>query len=227
MKSSKILVVEDDASVRSLLMDVLTLSGFEVLCFESVEAIGSKINSFSPDLIVCDINLPGASGFDLLRSLRKNENQVPFIALTARNDKGDITEGLREGADDYISKPFGLEELVLRIKAVLRRSYGSEHSNKLQVGELILDYESHTVFINETQIDLSPTEFDLLNVLMQSANKVVRKQALMSEVWGFDFDTNTSVLDTYISYLRKKIPQNSNVKISTVRGVGFKIEATS
>lgn len=227
MENSKILVVEDDESVRNLLMDVLSISGFEVVCFASVEAIGSKMKSFNPDLVVCDINLPGVSGFDFLKSLRQKENQVPFIALTARTDKVDITQGLRDGADDYIVKPFGIEELVLRIKAVLRRSNNTGISSTISVGLLELNYESHTVIANGKLLDLSPTEFDLLQVLMQSANKVVRKQVLMSEVWGFDFETNTSVLDTYISYLRKKIPDDSNVRISTVRGVGFKIEVVA
>ncbi|MEN9692507.1 MAG: hypothetical protein RLZZ330_151 [Actinomycetota bacterium] len=224
MENTKILVIEDDESVRGLLLEVLTISGFNVKCFESVEAVGSKITDFNPALVLCDINLPGASGFDFLKTIRKSGNQIPFIALTARNDKLDITQGLREGADDYIVKPFGIEELVLRIKAVLRRSRNAILSNVIQVGNLVLDYESHEVKVLNTQIEFSRTEFDLLQTLMQNSSKVVRKQVLMSEVWGFDFETSTSVLDTYISYLRKKIPATANVKISTVRGVGFKIE---
>lgn len=226
MENSKILVVEDDESVRRLLSEVLTISGFNVECFESVEAVGTRFTEFNPDLVLCDINLPGSSGFDFLKSIRAGGNQKPFIALTARNDKLDITLGLREGADDYIVKPFGIEELVLRIKAVLRRTRKETQSNLIQVGNLVLDYESHVVKVHKNQIELSPTEFDLLQTLMQNASKVVRKQVLMSEVWGFDFETSTSVLDTYISYLRKKIPATANVKISTVRGVGFKIEVS-
>jgi two-component system OmpR family response regulator len=173
---------------------------------------------------VSDINLPGLSGFDFLKSLRKSGNQIPFIALTARNERMDVTEGLREGADDYVTKPFGLEELVLRIKAVLRRSGAISDNRTFMLGNVLLDYENHTVKCDEVELDISPTEFNLLQVLMENKDKVVRKQVLMREVWGFDFETNTSVLDTYISYLRKKLPDNSNVQIKTVRGVGFKIE---
>lgn len=224
MNNTKILVVEDDESLRNLLLDALGIAGFDVVAYPSVESVSSKISSIKPDLIVSDINLPGLSGFDLLKSLRKSGNQVPFIALTARNERLDVTEGLREGADDYITKPFGLEELVLRIKAVLRRAGNNMENQHFSIGNLVLDYEKHIVTCNGLELDISPTEFTLLQVLMENQNKVVRKQVLMREVWGFDFETNTSVLDTYISYLRKKIPSESDVQIKTVRGVGFKIE---
>jgi two-component system OmpR family response regulator len=225
MNNTKILVVEDDESLRNLLVDALGIAGFDVVAYPSVESVSSKIPSIKPDLIVSDINLPGLSGFDLLKSLRKSGNQVPFIALTARNERLDVTEGLREGADDYITKPFGLEELVLRIKAVLRRAGKNTENHLFSIGNLVLDYEKHTVTCNGVELEISPTEFTLLQVLMENQDKVVRKQVLMREVWGFDFETNTSVLDTYISYLRKKIPDDSHVQIKTVRGVGFKIEA--
>jgi two-component system OmpR family response regulator len=224
---TKILVVEDDESLRNLLLDALGIAGFDVVAYPSVESVVNKITAIKADLIVSDINLPGLSGFDLLKTLRKSGNQIPFIALTARNERLDVTEGLREGADDYITKPFGLEELVLRIKAVLRRAGKSTENQFYNLGNVVLDYERHTVTSNGDEIEISPTEFTLLQVLMENQDKVVRKQVLMREVWGFDFETNTSVLDTYISYLRKKLPEDSGVQIKTVRGVGFKIEAQS
>ena len=224
MKTTRILVIEDDESLRNLLKDALGIAGFEVIAYPSIEAIPNKANSLDADLVVSDINLPGLSGFDFLKSLRKSGNQIPFIALTARNERMDVTEGLREGADDYVTKPFGLEELVLRIKAVLRRSGAISENRTFMLGNVLLDYENHTGKCDEVELDISPTEFNLLQVLMENKDKVVRKQVLMREVWGFDFETNTSVLDTYISYLRKKLPDNSNVQIKTVRGVGFKIE---
>lgn len=227
MNQTRILVIEDDESLRNLLLDALSIAGFDVIAHASVEAVINKITTFKADLIVSDINLPGLSGFDLLKSLRKSGNEIPFIALTARNERLDVTEGLREGADDYITKPFGLEELVLRIKAVLRRAGKSGESRFYSLGKIVLDYDRHTVTSDGIELDISPTEFTLLQVLMENCEKVVRKQVLMREVWGFDFETNTSVLDTYISYLRKKLPESSGVQIKTVRGVGFKIEAHS
>lgn len=224
MSGQRILVVEDDESLRNLLVDALGIAGFEVIAFASVETVASKIPTIKPDLIVSDINLPGLSGFELLKSLRKTGNEIPFIALTARSEKLDINEGLREGADDYITKPFGLEELVLRIRAVLRRSGKSLENQLYSLGKLTLDYDKHIVICDGLELEISPTEFTLLQVLMENKNKVVRKQVLMREVWGFDFETNTSVLDTYISYLRKKIPSESLIQIKTIRGVGFKIE---
>lgn len=227
MFNAKILVIEDDESLSNLLLDALTIAGFEVVVASSVEQVAKRISAIKPDLIVSDINLSGVSGFDFLRTLRKSGNEIPFIALTARSEKLDVNEGLREGADDYITKPFGLEELVLRIKAVLRRSNHSQAHNSLTVGQLTLDYDKHLVASNGKELEVSPTEFTLLQVLMENKEKVVRKQVLMREVWGFDFETNTSVLDTYISYLRKKIPVESRVQIKTVRGVGFKVEEVS
>ncbi len=224
MSGQRILVVEDDESLRNLLVDALGIAGFEVIAFASVETVASKIPTIKPDLIVSDINLPGLSGFELLKSLRKTGNEIPFIALTARSEKLDINEGLREGADDYITKPFGLEELVLRIRAVLRRSGKSLENQLYSLGKLTLDYDKHIVICDGLELEISPTEFTLLQVLMENKDKVVRKQVLMREVWGFDFETNTSVLDTYISYLRKKIPSESLIQIKTIRGVGFKIE---
>jgi two-component system OmpR family response regulator len=225
VNNTKILVVEDDESLRNLLIDALGIAGFDVVAYPSVESVSNKISSIKPDLIVSDINLPGLSGFDFLKSLRKSGNQTPFIALTARNEKLDVTQGLRDGADDYITKPFGLEELVLRIKAVLRRAGKTTEIQVFTIGNLILDYERHIVSCDGDELEISPTEFTLLQVLMENQDKVVRKQVLMREVWGFDFETNTSVLDTYISYLRKKLPEKSQVQIKTIRGVGFKIEA--
>lgn len=227
MSEAKILVIEDDDSLRNLLIDALGIAGFSVVALPTAELASQKISKIKPDLVISDINLPGLSGFDLLKSLRKSGNEIPFIALTARNERLDITEGLREGADDYITKPFGLEELVLRIKAILRRSGKSNESNLFVIGKLMLDYDKHVVTCENIELDISPTEFKLLLVLMENHGKVVRKQVLMREVWGFDFETNTSVLDTYISYLRKKIPEKSEVAIKTVRGVGFKIEVVT
>ncbi len=154
MNRTKILVIEDDESLRNLLLDALGIAGFDVVAFSSVESVVNKITAIKADLIVSDINLPGLSGFDLLKNLRKTGNQIPFIALTARNERLDVTEGLREGADDYITKPFGLEELVLRIKAVLRRANKSADNQFYNIGNVVLDYERHTVTSNGGELEI-------------------------------------------------------------------------
>ena len=226
MKKVHVLVIEDDTSVQSLLADSLSLANFEVSVASSAEEGELKIKAARPDIVVSDINLPQLSGFDLLERLRAANNQIPFIALTARTDKMDVAAGFKTGADDYITKPFGLEELILRIHAVLRRA-GWQQSSHMSLGELVLDEDNVRVLFNGTDLELSPTEYKLFEVLLLNYPKVVRKQVLMREVWGYDFETSTAILDTYISYLRRKIPTESFVSIKTVRGVGFKLEQQS
>lgn len=226
MTKVHVLVIEDDESVQNLLEDSLSLAGFEVSKATSAEDAQELLKVIKPDIIVSDINLPEDSGFELLERLRSGNNQTPFIALTARTDKFDIAQGFKTGADDYITKPFGLEELILRIHAVLRRS-GVSQSASISIGKLTLDQDSVQVRYDGTDLEFSPTEYRLFEVLLLNHPKVVRKNVLMREVWGYDFETSTAILDTYISYLRKKIPVESAVSIKTVRGVGFKMEEVS
>ena len=226
MKKVHVLIIEDDKSVQSLLADSLALANFEVSVATSAEEGELKIKASKPDIVVSDINLPQLSGFDLLERLRSANNQIPFIALTARTDKMDVAAGFKTGADDYITKPFGLEELILRINAVLRRSGVTDTSKSLTIGELMLDQDNVRVLHNTVDLELSPTEFKLFETLLLNYPKVVRKSVLMRDVWGYDFETSTAILDTYISYLRKKIPTESHVSIKTARGIGFKLEAS-
>lgn len=170
------------------------------------------------------------SGFDMLEKVRKRGDDTPIIFLTARHEKHDITQGLRLGADDYITKPFGLEELMLRVEAVLRRSsrtINAAGESEIVCGNLIINTEQFTVLFNGSEIALSPTEFSLLKFLAMQANRVIRKETLLEEIWGIRFDTNTSVLDTYISYLRKKIHADGFDPIKTIRGIGYKFECES
>ncbi len=227
MAKVHILVIEDDQSVQHLLEDSLVLAGFEVSKATSAEQADFMLKSIKPDIIVSDVNLPAMSGFAFLEKLRAANNHIPFIALTARKDKIDVAEGFKTGADDYITKPFGLEELILRINAVLRRSGVTNNLQSLSIGNLKLDQDTVQVLCDETDLELSPTEYKLFEVLLLNHPKVVRKSALMREVWGYDFETSTAILDTYISYLRKKLPAESGVLIKTVRGVGFKLEESS
>ncbi|MEN9923650.1 MAG: hypothetical protein RIS09_1164 [Actinomycetota bacterium] len=227
MAKVKVLVIEDDQSLQNLLKDTLALAGFDALVTTSAEEAESYLKSTSPDIIVSDINLPNMSGFEFLEKLRKTNKQIPFIALTARTDKMDVAVGFKTGADDYITKPFGVEELILRIHAVLRRSGLQGEETTKSIGNLTLDYDNVQVLCNNKDLELSPTEFKLFEVLLLNHPKVVRKSVLMREVWGYDFETSTAILDTYISYLRKKIPSESRVLIKTVRGVGFKLEEST
>ena len=164
-------------------------------------------------------------GFEFIERIRGNGDNTPALMLSARGDRADITRGLTLGADDYVTKPFGLEELVLRVRAILRRSHFTEVvPSVLAVGPITLDEESHKVTFNDVVIDLSPTEFRLLHVLLESKGRVLSKSFLLEEVWGINFETETTVVDTYISYLRKKLHKDGFEGIKTVRGVGFQLQ---
>lgn len=226
MSQVSVLVVEDDPAVRALLQDALQMAGFKVTAAQHAEEAQNLLRTDRPDIIVSDINLPGSSGLDLLEWLRAANNQIPFIALTARTDKQDVATGFRTGADDYITKPFGLEELVLRINAVLRRSGVQRTPASETIGDLALDRANVRVLFDGVDLGLSPTEYKLFEVLYDNRNRVVRKQVLMREVWGFNFETSNAILDTYISYLRRKLPAAGRVAVRTTRGVGFKLEET-
>ena len=163
-------------------------------------------------------------GFDLVERLRSQNDMTPVLMLSARNDRADITRGLSLGADDYVTKPFGLEELLLRVKAILRRTTRvSAVNTTLSCGPITLNDETHQVTFNSELVELSPTEFRLLAVLLENKGKVLTKSALLDDVWGITFDSETSVVDTYISYLRKKLHRDGFEGIKTIRGIGFQI----
>jgi two-component system OmpR family response regulator len=184
------------------------------------------LRSVKPDLLVVDINMPLMDGFEFIERIRSNGDQTPALMLSARGERADITRGLTLGADDYVTKPFGLEELVLRIRAILRRSKFSEASSTLlSCGPISLDESLHQVTFNGEVVDLSPTEFRLLHILIESKGRVLSKSHLLDEVWGITFETETTVVDTYISYLRKKLHRDGFEGIRTVRGVGFQMQA--
>ena len=164
-------------------------------------------------------------GFELVERLRKTGNNVPVLMLSARADRVDVTRGLTLGADDYVVKPFGLEELVLRLKAILRRSQLSGDLNtSIKCGPISIDDSTHTVKFNEDTVDLSPTEYRLLQVLIENKNRVLSKSVLLDDVWGITFESESTVVDTYISYLRKKLHRDGFEGIKTIRGVGFVIQ---
>jgi two-component system OmpR family response regulator len=170
--------------------------------------------------------MPKLDGLALLEKLRTEGMSVPVLMLSARADKSDINQGLRIGADDYLTKPFSIEELVLRVKAILRRSKGEVIEVKvLTCGPISMDFSKYSVKFNDQPIDLSPTEFKLLEQLILNRGNVVTKETLLSEVWEIDFKSSSTVVDTYISYLRKKLHIDGFDGIKTVRGIGFQIVA--
>lgn len=224
MSKASVLVVDDEPGVREMLTDALKLQGYAVTAvadgFEALKVLRSE----EFNLVVSDINMPKIDGYEMLERMRNIGDATPVILLTARGEKADLARGFRTGADDYVTKPFGLEELSLRIQAVLRRTLGGDSGGKtLECGPVHLDQDAHSVTVDGKSIDLSQTEFRLLVELLERKEKVATKSALLDSVWGINWDTNVSVLDTYISYLRKKLHTDTWQGIKTVRGVGFQI----
>ena len=219
-----ILVVDDEEGVRDLLGDALRVAGYSVSTASEGMSALTALRGAAADLLIIDINMPVMDGFELLEQLRKKGDHTPALMLSARGERADVTRGLRLGADDYVTKPFGLEELLLRVGAILRRTKAAKVENSvLRCGALALDEDQHKVFYGDDEIELSPTEFKLLQELMRSKGRVLTKSALLRDVWEIDFETETSVLDTYISYLRKKLNRDGLEFIRTVRGVGYQI----
>jgi two-component system OmpR family response regulator len=222
----KVLVIDDEPGVRDLISEALSISEITaVQAADGLEAL-SHLRRQRFDLLILDINMPKLDGLALLEKLRTEGMSVPVLMLSARADKTDINHGLRTGADDYLTKPFSIEELVLRVKAIMRRSKGEVAEVKvLTCGPILMDFSKYSVKFNDQPVDLSPTEFKLLEQLILNRGNVVTKEILLSEVWEIDFKSNSTVVDTYISYLRKKLHIDGFEGIKTVRGIGFQIVA--
>jgi two-component system OmpR family response regulator len=200
------------------------MSDFQTLQAVDGLAALSAIRKDRFDLIILDINMPKLDGLGLLEKIRNDGIELPALMLSARGDKTDISTGLKLGADDYMTKPFSIEELVLRVKAILRRTSGSTSAkNNLNCGPISMDLDRHQVKLNDELVEMSPTEFKLLGELILRSGKVVSKEVLLANIWEIDFDTTSTVVDTYISYLRKKLHKDGFEGIKTVRGVGFQI----
>lgn len=223
--TSLILVVDDEAPVREMIGDALSLAGYRTLSAgDGLEAI-NLLRSNSVDLIVSDINMPKLDGFQLLESLRLKGDNTPFVLLTASKERPHLSTGFRLGADDFIAKPFGIEELALRVAAILRRSKGQKvKARTLTAGPIEVQVEDFVVRVSGREVTLSPTEFKLLVALMETKGHVLSKQQLLEDIWSMGFADQTNVVDTYISYLRKKLHTDSFQGIKTVRGFGFKID---
>lgn len=224
---STILVVDDEEHITELLSMGLGMNGFEVVRAANGREGLAKVEEVRPDLIVLDVMMPELDGFEVARRLRQVEGagtRVPIIFLTARDTTADKVEGLRLGSDDYVTKPFSIEELVERVKAVLRRSTGAGPAgSKLSYADLELDEETRDVWRAGQHVDLTPTEYKLLHYLLSNPRRVLTRNQILEHVWDYTFEGNASVLETYISYLRHKVDHVDPPLIHTVRGVGYSL----
>jgi two-component system OmpR family response regulator len=220
---ARLLVVDDEPSIRELLTASLRFAGFEVIpAADGAEAL-KLAEQYRPDLVVLDIMLPDLDGFTVTRKLRERGRDMPVVFLTARDETSDKVTGLTVGGDDYVTKPFSLEEVVARIRAVLRRTGvgGAPDSGRLVFHDLELDEDSHEVRRGGRLIDLSPTEFKLLRYLMLNPNRVLSKSQILDHVWAYDFNGEAGIVESYISYLRRKVDSTEPSLIHTRRGVGY------
>ena len=224
MSENRVLVVDDEPNIVDVVSMALRFHGYAVETAGTGADALSAVTAFRPDLIVLDVMLPDMEGFDVAKRLGAQRADVPIIFLTARDATEDKVTGLTIGGDDYITKPFSLEEVVARVRAVLRRTRGEQDDTSvLRVGDLELDEDTREVRRDGTDIELSPTEFKLLRYLMLNANRVLSKAKILDHVWQYDFGGQATVVETYISYLRRKIDIVDPPLIHTVRGVGYSL----
>jgi len=220
-----VLVVDDEVYIRDLVSSALRIAGMTPLTVGDGDRALVAVDEQRPDLVVLDVGLPGRDGFEVCRALRERGDQVPVIFLTARDAKEDMLQGFTKGGDDYLTKPFSLDELVARVRAVLRRTrqQTAEHhpAPALSYADLVLDEVGMRVTRGGDPVSLSPTEFKLLRFLLRNREQVVSKAQILDHVWEYDFDGNASVVENYISYLRKKIDDREPKLLHTVRGFGY------
>ena len=226
-KIFKLVVAEDDPAVRNAVQRVLELEGYEVSVTKDGVAALDAILTTSPDAVVLDVMMPFSDGLSVCRELRRRANRTPILLLTARHEIGDRVAGLDAGADDYLVKPFSVDELLARVRALLRRNAPATTSTVLHLADLSLDPTRREVRRGSRIVDLTKTEFDLLQVLLEQSGIVLSREYLYEHIWGFDFETNSKSLDVYIGYLRRKIEQDDETKLlHTVRGVGYVVRAS-
>jgi two-component system, OmpR family, response regulator len=220
---ARILVVDDEESITQLLSTALRYEGFAVETAASGRAALTEAARFRPDLVLLDVMLPDLDGFEVHRRLAGGGGHLPVVFLTARRETEDRVRGLTIGADDYVVKPFSLEELIARVRAVLRRTRGAERPQRLSYADLELDEDTREVQRAGTLIELTPTEFNLLRYLLANAGRVLSKPQILDHVWRYDFGGDSNVVETYISYLRKKVDVLGPPLIHTVRGFGYSL----
>ena len=228
MENVKVLIVDDEPNIRDLLSTSLRFAGF------SVHAVGNGADAVNaaekgaPDIILLDVMLPDMNGFSVTKKLRSMGINAPVLFLTARDETADKVTGLTVGGDDYMTKPFSLDEIVARINAILRRTKQVEtEESVLEVGEIRINQDAHEVFANGQAVDLSPTEYKLLRFLISNPHRVLTKAQILDHVWEYDFNGEMGIVESYVSYLRKKLdPITSEPLIQTKRGVGYMYKST-
>lgn len=216
--------VEDDRSIRELVIYTLKSIGYEAIGFDKAEPFYKELENKLPDLVLLDIMLPGEDGIKILKKLKASSKlrHIPVIMLTAKSAEYDKVLGLDSGADDYITKPFGIMEFLSRVKAVLRRSGNVSNSSEISVGQLTMYIDKHVVIADGKEVALTFKEFELLKYLMENAGIVLTRDKLLEEVWGYEYEGETRTLDVHIRTLRQKLGEAGAI-IETVRGVGYKI----
>ena len=224
--SAKILVVDDEPQIRDLLTTSLRFAGFDVRAVAAGAAAISAVLEDEPDLILLDVMLPDIDGFGVTKRLRASGLTSPILFLTAKDDTEDKITGLTVGGDDYVTKPFSLDEIIARIKAILRRTMAETDDATIHVGELAMNQDTHEVSVAGEEIELSPTEFTLLRYLMLNANRVLSKAQILDHVWEYDFNGDVGIVESYISYLRRKIDDRAaEPMIVTKRGFGYMLKS--
>ncbi|MDT3345559.1 response regulator transcription factor [Microbacterium aquilitoris] len=223
----RVLVVDDEANLSDLLRMALQNEGWDARTAANGQEALNLVREFAPDLVVLDIMMPGIDGMEVLRRLRSTGNDVPVLFLTAKDAVEDRIAGISAGGDDYLTKPFNLEEVVVRLRGMARRHVAAAAAaeTRLRVGDLTLDEETYEVVRGGIPIKLTAKEFDLLRYLMQNQRRVLSRSQILDQVWSYDFGGTSSVVEIYISYLRKKIDSLGEPLIHTVRGVGYTIKS--
>jgi two-component system, OmpR family, response regulator len=222
LPQARILVVDDEPNIAELLSAALSFEGYEVgVAATGAEAL-EQVRTFRPNLVMLDVMLPDFDGTEVCKRLRNQGEQVPIVFLTARDTVEDKVEGLSMG-DDYVTKPFSIDELMARVGAILRRAgeVAAADTSTLQFADLTMNVDTHEVWRAEHAIDLTATEFNLLHYLLENARRVISKSELLDNVWGFEFQGDPNIVETYISYLRKKVDASEPALIHTIRRVGY------
>jgi len=227
MDTRKVLIAEDDSSVRKAVQRVLELENYQVTAVNDGKAALEALTQSHFDLAVLDVMMPFADGLTVCKEARHRGIDLPILLLTARVEIGDRVAGLDAGADDYLVKPFVVDELLARCRALLRRSAATSSTAILRVGDLTLNSLTREVHRGEREIILTKTEFDLLELLMQQPGTVISRDTIYEAIWGYNFETNSKSLDVYIGYLRRKTEEGSEGRVVyTVRGVGYTVKAS-
>lgn len=232
--TDRVLVADDDRAIRESLGRALRLEGYEPLLVADGAAALQAVKEQAPDVVVLDLMMPNVDGLTVCRVLRAERNRVPVLMLTARTETSDRVAGLDAGADDYLSKPFELDELLARIRALLRRARpdggldtGATASEEVRIADLRVDPASRRVWRGEREIELSKTEFDLLELMVRNGGIVLDHSTIYDRIWGYDFGPDSKNLAVYISYLRRKVELDDEPKlIHTVRGVGYTVRSS-